>query len=102
MLRAISRDGLGVKIVTRSRAKERAAGNAVNRLKTVLRIGGIVVAGIGGMCLPIGFGDNPKRDLSLFNNLADLGAFVQIGLLLIALGLVVLGVSYAIPGEMSD
>jgi hypothetical protein len=74
----------------------------VNRLKTALRIGGVLVFAIGLMCLPIGYGISPKRDLSPFNNLADLGAFIQTGLILIAVGLLLIGASYAVPGEMTD
>ena len=82
--------------------EEGSVGHAVNRLKTVLRTGGTVVVAMGIVCLPVGFGISPKRDLSLFNNLADLGAFVQMGLILIAVGLLALGLSFMVPGEMSD
>ena len=71
-------------------------------LKTVLRIGGTIVAAMGVGCLPIGYGISPKRDLSLFNNLADLGAFIQAGLILIAVGLLLIAASYAVRGELTD
>jgi len=74
----------------------------MDRLKTALRVSGIVIALIGTMCLPVGFGVSPKRDLSLFYNLADLGAFVSAGLILIVVGLVALAISYAVPGEMVE
>jgi hypothetical protein len=74
----------------------------MDRVKTVLRIAGIVVAASGVMCFPIGYGVSPKRDLSLFDNLADLGAFVRMGSVLTVLGLLVLGLSFIVPGEMED
>jgi hypothetical protein len=54
------------------------------------------------MCFPVGFGVNPKRDLSLFNNLADLGAFFQMGFALVALGLIGVGLSCLVPGEIDE
>jgi multisubunit Na+/H+ antiporter MnhB subunit len=65
-----------------------------------MRVGGVVITAIGVCFLPFGFGNNPKRDHSVFHNLADLGAFIQTGLVLVGLGLILLGLSYAIPGEL--
>jgi hypothetical protein len=61
-----------------------------------------VVAAIGVVCLPIGFGVSPKRDLSLFNNLADMGSFVNVGILLITLGVISLGLSSLVPSDLDD
>jgi hypothetical protein len=74
----------------------------MNRLKTALRIGGAGLAAIGVMCLPVGFGISPKRDLNLFSNIADLGAFVQTGVILIAIGLLAVGLSFAVRGELDE
>jgi hypothetical protein len=50
------------------------------------------------VCLPVGLGVSPKRDLSLFNNLADMGAFIKAALILIPVGLIVAVLSYLLPG----
>ena len=47
---------------------------------------GTVMASIGFLCLPIGYGASPYRNTSFFNNLADLGAFLNIGLIMLAIG----------------
>ena len=49
---------------------------------------------LGFMCLPIGYGASPKRDLSLFFNFADMGFFLTIALALIPAGLLTFAVSY--------
>ena len=74
----------------------------MSRLEAALRIGGIFAALIGVTCLPLGFGVSPKRDSSLFSNLADMGAFIRLGFGLIALGVIGIGLSYVIPGESDD
>ena len=38
-----------------------------------LRIAGAATAAAGLLCLPVGYGIDPKRDLSAFSNLADIG-----------------------------
>ncbi len=54
-------------------------------------IAGLVLFFLGLGCLPLGGpGISPKRDLSLFNNYADLGAFASTGGVLIAAGVLVL------------
>jgi hypothetical protein len=45
---------------------------------------------------------SPKRDLSAFENAADLGAFVKPGLGLIGVGLVVVALSYLLPKNRID
>lgn len=67
--------------------------------KIVLRIAGVASSAIGIMCLPVGFGSSPKRDLSAFFNLADVGEFVRVGLTLIAIGAVMFMVSYLGRGD---
>jgi hypothetical protein len=54
---------------------------------------GVVLCCLGFMCLPAGYGANPKRDLSLFSNFADLGAFLQAGIVLLGAGLIVIGLT---------
>ena len=73
----------------------------MSTLKTALRVGGILVALIGGLCLPVPNYVFDKGDFSAFHNLADLGAFAQIGLALIVVGLLAFGLSFAVPAEMS-
>jgi hypothetical protein len=52
---------------------------------------------LGFMCMPIGF-IGSKRDTSLFNNIADTGAFLKAGGVLIAAGFIVLMFAYARRG----
>ena len=74
----------------------------MHRFKIVLRVGGMAILGMGVVFLPIGFGVNPKRDTSAFYNLADFSAFAQMGLLLVAVGLVALAVSHTIPDNRAE
>ena len=60
------------------------------------------MAAIGIVCLPVGYGITPKRDLSAFNNLADTGIFVTAGLVLVTTGAVLLGISRILPGQESE
>jgi len=60
----------------RVRATDRGT---MNNLKTVLRIGGIVVALLGLMFLPSRNFVFDKGDLSAFHNWADVGVFVRPG-----------------------
>jgi hypothetical protein len=62
--------------------------NLWSRLKFVLEAGGMVVFLFGLMCLPVGYGNKPNRDLSAFNNFADLGAFIKLGLILMGIGVI--------------
>ena len=57
-------------------------------IKSWTLIAGIGLCGLGVICLPLGFGISPKRDLSLFDAFADTGAFALTGLGLISLGLI--------------
>jgi hypothetical protein len=70
--------------------------------RTVVRVIGVALAVIGAGALPVGFGVSPKRDLSAFENAADLGAFVKPGLGLIGVGLVVVALSYLLPKNRID
>jgi hypothetical protein len=70
--------------------------------KTVVRIIGITLLFIGAGSLPIGFRVSPKRDLSAFNNAADLGAFVKLGAVLMGAGLVAVILSWFLPGSRDN
>ena len=59
-------------------------------LKDYAFIAGLILFLLGIGCLPLGGPGNPKRDLSLFNNFADLGAFSSTGIVLIVTGLTIL------------
>lgn len=70
--------------------------------KLILRIGGILCFAVGLLCLPLGYGVSPKRDLSVFSNLADMHAFIRAGLLLIAVGAAAFAVSHLLPGDIDE
>ena len=74
----------------------------MDRAKLLIRIVGVASAASGLVCLPVGYGINPKRDLSVFSNLADTGMFVTLGLILIAVGAILLAGSWLLPGEESE
>ena len=52
---------------------------------------------LGVMCVPVGWGVNPKRDQSAFLNLADMGAFLRYAAIGIASGLILLAASALLP-----
>jgi len=54
------------------------------------------------LCLPVGYGINPKRDLSAFSNVADMGMFIAMGLTLLAIGAVLLAASYFLRGREAE
>jgi hypothetical protein len=70
----------------------------MDRIKMGLQIAGVAIAAVGVLCLPVGFSVNPKRDLSAFFNLADMGIFLKVALALIPLGSIVFAVGYMLPG----
>jgi len=74
----------------------------MKRLKVVLRVGGTLIAVIGLLGLPLGYGVSPKRDLSVFNNVADTGAFIEAAFALILFGLAALLVSCFLPGNLDE
>lgn len=71
----------------------------MGRVRLLLKIGGISSILVGLMCLPIGYGINPKRDLSFFANLADMGVLLKVSLVLLVLGAAILVASWLVPGE---
>jgi hypothetical protein len=72
------------------------------RAKTVLRVGGTTIAMIGLLCIPVGLNVFQKSDLSVFHNIADLGVFVPMGVVFVTIGVVAIGLSSLIPGEMDQ
>jgi hypothetical protein len=64
-----------------------------------LRSAGIVIFLLGVACMPLGVGISPKRDLSVFNNLADAGLFIKAGLVIAAIGVVLFFLSFLLPDE---
>jgi hypothetical protein len=67
--------------------------------KEWLRSAGTVLVLIGLGCFPLGFGVSSKRDTSIFNNFADLGAFLKCGLALLTIDVAVVLVSFMMPGD---
>jgi hypothetical protein len=67
------------------------------RIKEILRVCGILILVLGVMCVPVGWGVNPQRDLSAFLNLADMGAFLTYAVIGIAIGLILLAASAVAP-----
>ena len=65
-------------------------------VKNWFLIVGVVLCSLGFMCFPIGYGASPKRDTSLFNNFADLGAFIHTGIALFCAGLLVIALTLLI------
>ena len=74
----------------------------MDRLKTFLRISGILIAVLGLMFLPSRNFVFDKGDLSTFNNWADAGVFVHVGWGLVVVGAVVVGLSFFIRGDLTN
>lgn len=74
----------------------------VERLKTRIRLVGFGLLLLGGMFMPIGYGVSPKRDLSAFSNLADMGAFLKSGVVLMCAGVVVILAAVLLPGRFEE
>ena len=74
----------------------------MDRFKTLPRIVGIVIAAMGLMFLPSRNFVFDKGDLSTFHNWTDTGVFVYVGGGLIAVGLVLIGLSFFIRGNLTD
>jgi hypothetical protein len=66
-------------------------------MKTLALILGVVLCCLGIKCLPVGFAANPERNLSLFSNFADTGAFAHTGVVLICAGLLVIALTLLFP-----
>lgn len=65
--------------------------------KSWTRLAGVLIVAVGVMCFPVGWGVSPKRDLSFFNNLADLGGFVEWGMAISGAGIIILVLSIFVP-----
>jgi hypothetical protein len=71
----------------------------MSKLKTVLRVRGIVLVALGAVFLPVPNYVFDRGETSAFHNLADIGVFTKLGLAAIAVGLVVFGLSFLMPGR---
>ena len=74
----------------------------ISRLSEItpwFRAAGILILAIGVLCLPLGIGISPKRDLSVFSNLADAGLFIKAGLVIAAVGVFIVFLSFLLPDE---
>jgi hypothetical protein len=71
----------------------------MSTLKTVLRIGGIVLLLLGWMCVP-----RPTSMFtdSVFKAWSDVGAFVRFGVGLMLAGVATFGASFLVRGELID
>jgi len=67
-----------------------------------LKIVGIGMICVGLLSFPLGFGISPKRDLSAFSNLADLGVLIRFGMASLVLGGVLLAASLFFPRPDND
>jgi hypothetical protein len=77
----------------------------LSRFKLILRVGGTILFAVGLFGLPRGYGDgylDAKRATSAFNNIADLGGFLSIGLILLGVGLIAFIVSFLLPGQIDE
>jgi hypothetical protein len=63
-------------------------------LLDTVRFVGIILLILGVMCMPIGYGVSPKRDQSVFHNLADMNAFVVWGAALGGCGVCLLAAAF--------
>jgi hypothetical protein len=72
------------------------------RRKTALRIGGIVIAAIGLMFFPVRSFVFSRRSTSAFQAIADLGAFIPWGAACVTVGLLAIGASFLIRGDLSE
>jgi hypothetical protein len=71
----------------------------VAHARPVIRVVALLVGLLGFMCFPVGLGVSPKRDLNAFNNLADMGNFMSIGVRLVGAAVVLFVASFLFPGE---
>jgi hypothetical protein len=66
-------------------------------LRLGLRVGGVFLFVAGLECMPVGYGVSPKRDLSAFNNIADTGSLVWLGIAMMLAGVLTLAGASFIP-----
>lgn len=74
----------------------------MSTLKTVLRIGGILIVVVGGMFLPLRNYVFDKGDLNAFADVAELGGFTSAAFAIIAVGLVLFALSFLVRGDLTD
>jgi hypothetical protein len=68
-------------------------------LRAWVRGVGLVTALIGILAFAGAPGINPKRDTSIFHNLADLGLFIDYGFILVIVGVMFILLSFVIPSR---
>lgn len=72
------------------------------RWKTALRVGGVILVGVGVIFLPATHQVFSERGLSVFSDVADTGALAGWGVACIAAGVLAVVVSVLIPGDVQD
>ena len=73
-----------------------------SQLKTVLRIGGVLLMVLGVMFLPARNYVFDKGDQSAFADAVELGGFLHAALAMVVVGSVLFGLSFLIRGDLSD
>lgn len=73
-----------------------------SRLKTALRVGGLVTIVVGLMFLPDRSHGFTRRDSSAFSSVVDLGEFVPWGGACMAAGAVLFGASYLVRAGLTE
>ena len=71
------------------------------RLKPILRVGGILLAMLGLMFLGTTF-SQAEDTPSAFLDIARMGGFSRVGLLLLAVGATAIVASLVVPGQTDD
>jgi hypothetical protein len=71
----------------------------VAHARPVIRVVALLLGLLRIMCFPAGLGVSPKRDLNAFNNLADVGNFVSIGVTFVGAAAVLFVASFLFPSE---
>ena len=69
------------------------------RLKTLLRIGGILLVGLGVMFLPACRTDSGPKT-TIFNRMVGFGTLTDVGIILIGIGIIAFAASWLIPGDL--
>ena len=70
------------------------------KLKLALRVGGVLVGGLGVLLLPGNIHVLTRSGVSAFKTIVDLGAFAWWGLACIAAGLLAAGASFLIRDDV--
>jgi hypothetical protein len=68
----------------------------LDKIKNIVLIIGVASICCGVLFLGGTFGASPKRDLSIFNNIADTGTFSAVGAIIICIGVLFILASWII------